>query len=74
MKFIGWVDCSGMMLCVNGLDNGFICEKYAGGTKVHNANIVCNSKEELEAFLYSLPNSKKKHIEDLMTKIESLNL
>lgn len=70
MKFIAWVEYSGMMFCVSKNESSFVCEKYIGGSKVHQAIKELESLEELESFLLSIPNAPEKYINDLIERLE----
>ena len=70
MKFIAWVEYSGMMFCVSKTEDGFVCEKYIGGSKVHQAIKEVDSTEELERLLLSIPNAPQKYIHDLIERLK----
>jgi hypothetical protein len=44
------------MICVNKAEEGYICQKYVGGSKVFGADKKVDSIEEVKKFLLSLPN------------------
>lgn len=56
MTFIGWIDYANFMICVNKDEEGYICQKYVGGSKVFGADKKVDSTEEVKKFLLSLPN------------------
>lgn len=69
MTFIGWIDYANFMICVNRADEGYICQKYIGGSKVFGADKPFGSIEEVGVFLLSLPNPP----EDYITKFVKSN-
>ena len=70
MKFIGWIEYPSMMICLyRSEDAGFFCSKYVGDQKVTGGTRFCKTKEELVAFLMSLPSPKIELITELIKRL-----
>jgi hypothetical protein len=68
MTFIGWVDFANFMICVNRSDEGYICQKYVGGSKVFGTDRPFESIKDVGMFLLSLPNPPTDYITKFVDK------
>ena len=71
MKFSAWVDYPSMSIAIQIVDGKFKCVKYVGNRKVHSAEKICSSLDELKDFLESLPYPPKQEIEEILDSLIS---
>lgn len=70
MTFVAWVEYSNIMIAVHRDEEGYLCVKYSGGTKVHDTEMFFKTIEELTQFLLSIPNAPTVFIHDLMQRLK----
>lgn len=71
MTFLSWIEYPSAMICVNKNDTSFVCVKYTpSGRKIMDSEKRCSSIEELENFLFSIPNPPTKFIQEFIVKLK----
>ena len=71
MTFIGWIEFPSMMYAIHQSEEGFACIKYSNGNKVSGAEFSCETVEQLQDFLLSIPNSNENDITSLLMRVKN---